>query len=246
MVDVKQIILKPIASKPANDFIKKHHYSGKVVNNSVLHFGCFLDNRLHGVLSFGSSLDKRKVIGLDKGTKWNEFLELNRMAFDEILPKNSESRCIAIAIMLIRRNYPHIKWIISFADGVQCGDGTIYRASGFRLTGINTSAELLRMPGGEVRHMIAMHTDKKLVFEMSGKMASIKELAKHLNGEVMSGSQLRYVYLIDKSCKITVPILPFSKIDEMGAGMYKGQKRQIKCGNVVKEHISPTSEKVAV
>ena len=36
--------------------------------------------------------------------------------------------------------------------------------------------------------------------------------------------QLRYIYLIDKTCKITVPILPFSKIDEMGAGMYKGEK----------------------
>lgn len=40
----------------------------------------------------------------------------------------------------------------------------------------------------------------------------------------VTGFQNRYIYLIDKSCKITVPILPFSKIDEMGAGMYKGQK----------------------
>ena len=38
------------------------------------------------------------------------------------------------------------------------------------------------------------------------------------------GYQLRYIYLIDKSCQINVPILPFSKIDEMGAGMYKGNK----------------------
>ena len=36
--------------------------------------------------------------------------------------------------------------------------------------------------------------------------------------------QNRYIYLIDKTCKITVPILPFSKIDDMGAGMYKGEK----------------------
>ena len=42
--------------------------------------------------------------------------------------------------------------------------------------------------------------------------------------EKLEGFQLRYIYLIDKSCKITVPILPFSKIDEMGAGMYKGKK----------------------
>ena len=32
------------------------------------------------------------------------------------------------------------------------------------------------------------------------------------------------IFLIDKTCKITVPILPFSKIDELGAGMYKGVK----------------------
>lgn len=33
------------------------------------------------------------------------------------------------------------------------------------------------------------------------------------------------MYFIDKSCraKLTVPILPFSKIDELGAGMYKGE-----------------------
>ena len=38
------------------------------------------------------------------------------------------------------------------------------------------------------------------------------------------GFQLRYIYLIDKTCKITVPVLPFEKIDEIGAGMYRGKK----------------------
>ena len=45
-----------------------------------------------------------------------------------------------------------------------------------------------------------------------------------LKWDKILGFQLRYIYLIDKECKITVPILPFSKIDEMGAGMYKGKK----------------------
>lgn len=56
----KEVIVKVIPSKIANDFIKKHHYSGKVVNNSQLHFGCFLDGNLHGVLQYGPSLDKKK------------------------------------------------------------------------------------------------------------------------------------------------------------------------------------------
>ena len=40
----------------------------------------------------------------------------------------------------------------------------------------------------------------------------------------MPGYQIRYIYLIDKTCKINAPIIPFSKIDEIGAGMYKGEK----------------------
>ena len=76
-------------------------------------------------MSYGPSLDKSKIQPLVKNTKWNEFIELNRMAFDDYLPKNSESRCIAYSIKLIKKNAPHIKWVISFADGCQCGDGTI-------------------------------------------------------------------------------------------------------------------------
>lgn len=132
----KEIEVKVIPSKIAIPFIKQHHYSKKVVNNSCLHFGVFLDNALHGVMQFGPSMDKSKIIGLVEGTGWYNFLELNRMAFDDVLPRNSESRAISLAIKLIKRNAPQIKWIISFADGCSCGDGTIYRASNFVLTGI--------------------------------------------------------------------------------------------------------------
>ena len=121
----KEIIVKVIPSKIANEFVKKHHYSGKVVPNSTLHFGCFLDNKLHGVMSYGPSMRKDLINPLVENTGWNEFIELNRMAFNNYLPKNSESRCIAISIKLIKKNAPHIKWIVSFSDGTQSGDGTI-------------------------------------------------------------------------------------------------------------------------
>lgn len=138
----KEIRIKVISSTLANYFVRKHHYSGKVVPNSILHFGCFLDDALHGVLSYGPSMNKKQMLGLVENTGWNEFIELNRMAFDEYLPKYSESRCIAITIKLIKKYAPQIKWIISFADGTQCGDGTIYRASGFQLTQIKRNTGL--------------------------------------------------------------------------------------------------------
>jgi len=204
----KEIIVKVIPTPEANAFVKKHHYSGKVVMNSVLHFGAFLDGKLHGVMSYGNPIDKRNVLPFVRGTKWNEMLELNRMAFDDYLPKNSESRCIAISIRLIKKNAPHIKWILSFSDGTQCGDGTIYRASGFDLCGINKNSTIYRLPNGET---IAKHGTSKRDFTGATKL---------------KGFQLRYLYFIDKKAKenLTLPIIPFSKIDEIGAGMYKGKK----------------------
>ena len=207
----KEIIVKVINSKVANDFVKKTHYSGKVVPNSTLHFGCFLDNKLHGVMQYGPSINKKGTINLVEGTGWNEFIELNRMAFDDYLPKYSESRCIAISIKLIKKNAPQIKWIISFADGTQCGDGTIYRASGFKLVGIVDNTALRMNPKtGEAMHVIQAHHLK-----MSSEFRSWKPF---------KGKQLKYIYLIDKNMVITKEVLPFTEIDKQGAGMYKGEK----------------------
>jgi hypothetical protein len=207
----KEIIVKVIPSKVANEFVKKHHYSGKVVPNSTLHFGAFLDDKLHGVLSYGPSINKKGTINLVKNTGWNEFIELNRMAFDDYLPKYSESRCIAISIRLIKKHAPQIKWVISFSDGTQCGDGTIYRASGFQLVGISENTALRINPKtGEAMHVIQAH--------------HLKMSNEFRKWQPTKGYQLKYIYLIEKRCELTMPVLPFEKIDEIGAGMYKGQK----------------------
>lgn len=210
----KEIVVKVIPSKIGNEFVKKHHYSGKVVPNSTLHFGAFLDNKLHGVMSFGPSINKKGTINLVKDTGWNEFLELNRMAFDDYLPKNSESRCISIALKLLKKNAPQIKWVISFADGCQCGDGTIYRASGFKLVGITPNTAIRVNPKTREKvHIIQAH--------------HLKIQSKEFRSwEPIKGNMLKYIYFIDKSKEkdLTVPIIPFSKIDDLNAGMYKGEK----------------------
>lgn len=235
-INVKQIMINPIKSKIANDFVVKNHYSGKVTRNSQLHFGAFYDGILHGVMSFGPSLDKRKIIGLVKNTKWNDFLELNRMAFDDYLPKNSESRSISIALRLIRKHYPNVEWVVSFADGTQCGDGTIYRASGFILTGIRESNNLAMLESGEVIHKMTIQSNPAVKRKELGNKSAAEVLkgsqsfsgyCKAAGATVLPGFQLRYIYFLDKTAKdrLTVPILPFSAIDRAGAGMYLGVKK---------------------
>ncbi len=159
-------------------------------------------------------------------------LELNRMAFDDYLPKYSESRCIAISIRLLKKNTPHIKWLLSYADGCQCGDGTIYRASGFKLVGLKENKTMLRMPNGKIM------ADKTLNNSNYKKIGQSSGYWKKNGAKPIEGNQLRYIYLIDKTCKITVPILPFSKIDEMGAGMYKGKKITLQERRVINSALS--------
>jgi len=213
MVSAKDILIKPITAHTANALVKKVHYSGKVVANSVLHFGVFLGGRLEGVMSFGSPMIKKNAHKMVEGTTWNGMLELNRMAFSDALPKNSESRALGVAFRLIKKHYPHIEWVLSYSDSTQCGDGTIYRASGFVLTQIKESTQLAINPetGEVMQSMAAFHAGKTKEFSRWDKL---------------KGFQLRYIYFLNKDAKqrLTVPILPFSDIEKMGAGMYKGVK----------------------
>ena len=241
MATAKDIHVAPISQKDAATLVKRVHYSGKIVNNSQLHFGVFLNGKLEGVMSFGASLDKRKTQKLVAETAWNDFLELNRMAFSEALPRNSESRALSIAFKLIKKHYPNIEWIISFADGTQCGDGTIYRASGFILTGIKKNTQIWQAESGETFSRMTLTDGKSKEQQRKAKniidRVSVAKGVKILeNGgasmksyadagfKPLAGFQLRYVYFLNPKAKerLTVPILPFSKIDEMGASMYKG------------------------
>lgn len=255
-MSAKDIVLKAITRQQADVIVKKYHYSGKTVNNSQLSIGVFYNGNLEGAMQFGPSLDKRKTLNLVKGTPWNGCLELNRMAFSDKLPRNSESRALAIAMRMIKKHAPHVQWIISFADGTQCGDGTIYRASGFVLTAIKKNNQIWTAPSGETfsrtsltdncskeqqakaKQIVSRTTMTKGNHVLENGAASMK-LYESQGWKPLQGFQLRYVYFLDPTAKdrLTVPILPFSAIEEHGASMYKGKtiKRP-------KEHVSKPME----
>lgn len=222
MATAKDLRVHPIGAAEANACIRDLHYSAKVVRNSQLHLGVFLGKSLEGVMQFGPSLDKRKTQRLVSDTPWNGFIELNRLAFSESLPRNSESRAIAFAMRIFRKHYQHIQWIVSFADATQSGDGAIYRASGFVLAGIKKNKQILQWGP---RRVAKSSLDTNAYPKPGGKYYSNHLIA---TGEAhyLPGHQLRYVYFLDKSARqrLTVPELPFSAIAEAGAEMYKGEK----------------------
>jgi hypothetical protein len=180
-------------------------------------------------------MDREKLIGLVEDTEWNEFMELNRMAFTDALPQNSGSRCLSIAFKLFDKHAPHVKWVVSFADATQCGDGAVYRASNFVLTGIRENKTVLELPSGEtIADMtLTAHSDTprpelggKTFYEVTDGTGSMTKFMEETGAKKLKGYQLRYIYFIDNDYRdrLTVPEIPYERIDELDAGMYKGEK----------------------
>lgn len=201
MGSAKDLLVKPISASYANKFIKAYHYSGKVVPNSKVHFGVFANNKVVGVLQFGSSINKKGTINTVPGTGWNDFIELNRMAFIDDTPKNSESRVIAVCLRLLKKANPHLKWVVSFADATTCGTGTIYRASGFKLNSIAVNTAIRVTPSGQRLHVIQAHHLKIPRQEWSSY-------------KPVKGYQLKYIYIYSGDYT-GVKTIPFSKLDEL-------------------------------
>lgn len=217
MFTAKDIQIKVIDSASSRKVVERYHYSGKCVQNSQIHFGVFLKNSLEGALQFGPSIDKRRM-AQNLGIKFNESLELNRMALSDNCPKNSESRALGVCLRILKNKYPYLKVVVSFADACQCGDGAIYRASGFRLHSFKRNTSLLKMPSGEIVAKKAL--DHKV--NASGKFLS--SVAAKNGAKPLDGFQMKYLYFFDKELEKKFKFIPFDKIPKE-VRMYKGIKR---------------------
>jgi len=199
----KDLRIEPIAGKDARRICRQLHYSGKVVANSQVHFGAFLGGKCGGVMQYGPPMDRKRSARLVDGTKPHQVIELNRMAFADWLPRNSESRAISVSLRMIRRTYPHLQWVLSFADACRCGDGTIYRASGFVLTAITKNKTILQMPtlaemkaklaeGQQLPSAVAEHAGKQVADKtLNNTLVAVPPVLVAAAGEIIADKSLQ-------------------------------------------------------
>lgn len=214
-IAARDLRIDPIHKKDAEACIRAWHYSGKPYVKSRLHAGVFAQGRLLGAIQFGPSIDTRNSIGLVPGTSWDGYLEINRMALSDELPKNSESLALGVCFRMIRRYATHIAWIVSYSDATQCGDGAVYRASGMDLTAIRKNTTLWQTPKGRIVSDVGMRTSRKLRDEygITSRSPSAADL-RAAGMERLAGHQIRYMkFFSDESrARFTGPILPYSDI----------------------------------
>ena len=85
--------------------------------------------------------------------------------------------------------------------------------------------------GGKYAHRMTLQAKSNVMYKvmqkelgLNGEYKTMEWYAEKLGTKVIEGYQLRYIYILDKNFQLNVPEIPFSKIDELNAGMYKGEK----------------------
>lgn len=191
----------------ASDIIRRNHYSKKVYAASYIHLSLICSGKLVGVLQFGYAMNPASQGGVVSGTEQDEYLELNRMWLDDVAPRNSESRAISFAIKYIRKAFPKIKWIQSFADE-RCGlFGTVYQAANFHYCGEH-KAKFWELDG-IIYHNSLMTRDPSLspgaAILQRGKTRAVSQELR----------QFRYIYFMAPRFKsgLKLKIKPYPKPD---------------------------------
>jgi hypothetical protein len=138
-------VVRPILKSVAKDLIVKNHYTHKWSMCQVAYgifykkgFNNFFDGvkeLLIGTCVYGSPVGRSASSSFSNLLKNNEVFELTRLWVSDGYGKNIESWFISQTFKLLKREYPHIKVILSYSDEEQGHKGIIYQATGFYYQG---------------------------------------------------------------------------------------------------------------
>lgn len=186
----KWIDLKIIHNRFADSIIKQHHYSGKPTKNRFLSMGVFKHGtrKLQGAIQLGYGI--RPKMKHTWGVNVNELnsVEFDRMWLTDELPKFSETIVLSCLQRFLKKVYPQIKYILSYADGSVGNKGIIYQAGNYKKCG-ELKADFYILSNGERVHPITMwHRHKSRAWDLLQKLyPGIKKA---------DGKQYRYIFEI--------------------------------------------------
>ncbi|PZA12487.1 hypothetical protein DNX69_10970 [Rhodopseudomonas palustris] len=184
----------------ACEMVIRHHYSGRIVKNSYVHLGVFIDGQIVGVMQFGYALNPAAMGKVVEGSSSIDYLELNRMWLSDAAPRNSESRAIAYAVRYIKEVMPQVSWLQTFADERCGGWGVVYQAANFTYVGCHFTAfyEL----DGEFFHEMLLSAHSK----MGQRGAYLRQNLDRATRQTFR--QFRYVFFIRRSWRKRLRLAP--------------------------------------
>jgi hypothetical protein len=138
--------IKPISRNECAPYILGIHYAKRWPSISYA-YGLFNDDRLCGVVTFGTPPSAPLKKGIAGDDYKDDVLELNRLCLKNNL-KNESSILVSAAIRLLPKN----KIIVSFADISQGHIGYVYQATNFIYCGLSAKRTDWKVKGKEHLH----------------------------------------------------------------------------------------------
>lgn len=122
------------------------HYSRRMPKSKLAKIGVWEDGGFIGAVVFGvgATPDLMTAYGLTA----QQGCELLRIALRE--HRAPVSRIVSVAVGIVRRTYPGLRLIVSFADPREGHHGGIYQASNWLYLGTTASDRVYRLEGREV------------------------------------------------------------------------------------------------
>lgn len=193
------LVFKEISYQEAKSMIIENHYSKKW-NTSFgkINIGVFRDNQLLGCAVFGNLMNPNSYKTLNDGFNKDSLTELNRLWISDELGHNSETMLLGASFKIIRKLYPEIQAVQSFADG-RLGCGTIYKAANFNYYGYNKSLFFEDIDTGEVFHKVPLENTKR-------PQGFIGKNLRYIDGKLkpFHVKTYRYIYPLYKNVTINL------------------------------------------
>ena len=205
---LQSLAVRPISHKAAKGLLVRNHYLHTLPGGTRLAFGIFSSDRLMGAVTMGvGPFNAHRLVS---GATHGDCICLTRLWLDDGLPKNSESRVLAVILRSLARD-TSVKFVVTYADPSAGHLGTKYQAGRWFYTGISGPSGLYDLGDGVLHNSRtlghAYGTRSSRYFSEHGvELKGLRQEAKH-----------RYVYFLDKawSDKLNVPVRPYPKSNKL-------------------------------
>ena len=180
----KSLYIDYCSHKVAVYSVLRWHYSRRMPKSKLVRFGVWEYGKFKGAIIYGLGANPKS--GAFLGISNFEYPELVRVALDN--HDNAVSKIVSFTLKKMKKDFPNIKAIVSYADPEKNHKGGIYQAMNWTYIGKTSSSKIYIENGKEIH---SKTISDRIRFNKLDKN-------HNLEYKVVKG-KYKYVYLFDKS-----------------------------------------------
>ena len=198
---MNSFIIREIGKERAVDMIQNTHYS-KVMPRLTKHYlGCFLEDRLVGVVTLGWGTQPRQTINkMFTGLGTKDYYEIGKMCMLDEMPRNSESQMLSKVVKWMKQNTSNRLFLYTWADGIVGKPGYVYQSFNFLYGGFIWTDTYVTDKGEKVHPRTIQSQLPNTHNYKYGSRPNPKQL-KQLRLSRVKGKQFRYILPMNKKMR---------------------------------------------